>query len=177
MIPEIGLLTVTQIDWPTFRATMDKVLKLRPDEGINRLPVNLSDDAKILLNIAAYYGWKMNNPLDVLRRLPPIFMEYLSYSFFIACNNKVWEEFNPNSNLNIIRRELPECLLLITSGTLSIWYSTIVTNLERDWEYSHETRILFCKLMIAFEKRGLNFLFENYKKKVQKDYTWLLEKK
>lgn len=177
MIPEIGLLTVTQIDWPTFRATMDKVLSLRPDTDINRLPVDLSEDAKILLNIAAYYGWKIENPLGVLRRLPPMFMEYLSYSFFIACDNSTWEEFNPTSNLNIIKRELPECLLLITTGTLAAWYQTIITNLERDWQYTRETRLLFDKIMITFERRGLNYLFESYRKKVLEDHTFLLEKK
>lgn len=177
MIPEIGLLTVTKIDWPTFRATMDKALDLRPDIDLNSLPIELSEDAKYLLNLAVYYGWSIKNPLDMLRNLPSMVMKNLSYSFFIACDKETWEELNLDNTISIIKREVVGGYLLVTSGTLEAWYYAIVNNLERDREYSHKTRTLFCKLMIAFERRGLNFLFEKYVKKVQQDYTWLLEHK
>lgn len=178
MTPEIGLLSATQFNWPVFRATIDKSLNMRPDIDINKLPVDFSEDALVLLNIAAYYGWPIENPLNVLRDIPPLFMQYLQYSFFIACDHVTWSEFNPDSNIIIVSQELPECLLLIATGTLNNWYQSIVTNLGRDWEFSHETRFLFDKILITFEReRGLGFVFEKYKKKMQSDQTFLLEKK
>ena len=178
MSPEVGLLAVTAVNWPTFRATMDKALKLRPDIDINNIPLNLSNDALVLLNIAAFYGWSLNNPLNVLRNIPPGFMECLSYQFFIACDELTWDEFNPSSNITVIKRKLTDGILLIASGTLSGWYQTIVNNLGRDWSFQQNTRILFCKIMLTLEReRGLGIIFEKYKKRVQKDYTFLLERK
>jgi len=178
MTPEVGLLGVTQYNWPSFRATMDKVLNLRPDIDINSLPVDFSDDALILLNVAAYFGWNIKNPLAVLRNMQPMFMEYLSYQFFIACNKETWEEFNPN-NITTIKKDLPDgILLIIATGSLNAWYQTIVNNIARDWQFKHETRYLFDRIMLILEReRGLTFIFENYKKKMQQDYTFLLEKK
>jgi hypothetical protein len=173
MTPEISLLSVTNFDWPTFRGTVDKALNMRPDIDIGKLPINLSDDAKLLLNIAAFYGHSIDSPLYTLRYLPLEFMNYLSYTFFIACDTDTWEEFIFSNNLTIIRQDS----LILATGTLSKWYQTIVNNLNRDWEFKHDTRVLFCKLMIFFEKRGLGFLFETYIKKVQEDFTFLLEEK
>ena len=179
MTPEIGILAVTQYNWPSFRSTMDRTLNIRPDTDINSLPIAFSNDALILLNIAAYYGWDIKNPLFVLRNIPPLFMEFISYQFFIACNIETWEEFNP-SNIHVIKQSLPIAgsVLIIASGTLSAWYQSIICNLGRDWEYTHETRYLFCRIMLLLEReRGLAFIFEPYQKKMKSDYTFLLEKK
>ena len=177
MLPEIGLLGVTQYDWPTFRSTMAHALGKRPDLDINKLPIELSNDALILLNIAAFWGFDIKNPLDTLRNLPSYFKSYLSYQFFIACNKDTWDEIHITQGITFIEKTLPEGVLLLCSGSLDSWYSVIVNNLNRDWEYTHEARLIFCKLMVCFERRGLHFLFEDYKKKVLQDYTFLLEKK
>jgi hypothetical protein len=178
MNPEIGLLAVNRLNWPVFRDTLNRVLNKRPDTAINTIPIDFSDDAKVLLNIAAFFGWSLENPLGVLRTLPPLFMEFLTYQFFIACDQDTWEEFNPSSNITIIKQEIPDGLLIISTGTLNAWYQSIVCNLERNWKFRHDTRVLFCKLMLCFEReRGLRQLFEGYKKVVQPDQTFLLEKK
>ena len=77
MVPEVGLLSTTQFNWPSFRLTVNAALDLRPDSVLNNLPIEFSDDAKVLLNIAAYYGWDISNPFNVLRNCPLIFLEYL----------------------------------------------------------------------------------------------------
>jgi hypothetical protein len=178
MLPEIELLGVTNFNWTSFRGTMDMTLKLRPDVIINKFPIDLSDDAKVLLNVAAYYGWSIDNPLHTLRNIAPLFMDFLTYHFMIACDEYTWNEFNTSVNIQVIKREVDTGLLLLTTGTLYNWQQTILTNLLRDWEYSHNTRVLFDKLLLFFEReRGLGILFEGYRKKILQDQTFLLEKK
>lgn len=176
MTPEVIFLAGTKFNWPDFRATIDKALNLRPDIIINKVPVDFSDDAKVLLNIAAFYGWDITNPLNTLRHLPPMFLEYLSYQFFIACDQSALDQIHFNK-ITIIKNKIPDGYLILATGSLAAWFDTIVSNLGRDWEYETNTRILICKIMLLLEKRGLNVLFDKHRKKMQKDGTFLLESK
>jgi hypothetical protein len=172
MTPEVELLATNNFNWPSFRATVDKALKLRPDSIINKLPIQLSDDAKILLNIAAFYGHNINNPLDVLRKMPPLFMNFLSYTLMIGCDAKTWDNFH--AGVDAIRTGD----IIIATGTLAHWYQTITMNLSRDWDYDQNTLILFDKILLVFERKcGLAILFETYRKKLKSDGTFLLERK
>jgi hypothetical protein len=173
MLPDVGLIAANKIEWDAFRSTLDKVLKLRPEQSINSCPISFSEDAKYLLNIAAFYGWDIDKPLNVLRNVPPIFMSYLHYTLFIACDHNVYEEWT--CSMPIIKRNiLDDTYLLLVTGSLDQWYETIILNLNRDWEFKYETRVMLNKLMVFFERdRGLNHIFP--KKKVLPDHTWLLE--
>lgn len=173
MIPEVELLSAVSLRWPSFRATMDKALKLRPEYVINNLPIELSDDCIILLNIAAFYGWQINNPLSTLRNLPPLFMEYLHYTFMLACDEHTQNQIQFHNITTINNSDI-----IIATGSLDSWYQLIVNNLSRNWNYSFEAKVLLCKILLTFEReRGLKFIFESYKKKMQSDQTFLLEDK
>jgi len=173
MTPEIELLSVVEINWDTLRGTLDKVLSIRPDLVINKLPIELSQDAEVLLNIAAFYGWDISNPLSTLRSIPSFFMEFLHYSFIIGCDKEHWDILQTARVTEIINKDL-----IIVTGSLAAWHDTIILNLGRDWGYSYESIYLLDKLILILERsRGLNLIFEKYKKKLKPDYTFLLEKK
>ena len=172
MIPELHLISATSYDFKSLKATLDRVLKLRTDESY---PVNFSEDAQVLLNIALFFGWNMKNPLNILRHVPDLFMQYVSYTFMIACDIKTWDELQ-TVKLSIVSRELVDCHLFIVTGTLAHWFQTITLNIGRDWGYSFEAKFLIDKIVLILEReRGLKQLFENYNKKFQKDQTFLLE--
>ena len=170
--PEVELLSRSEFNWISFRATMDKALKLRPDIDINKLPIELSDDAKILLNIAIFFGYSSNDPVKLLRDIPPLFMNFLTYTFMIACDEDTWTEFH--ATIDAIRTGH----IVLATGTLAHWHQTIITNLSRNWNYSQNTLILYDKILLVFERQcGLRLIFEKYRKKLNADGTFLLEVK
>lgn len=175
MNPQVSLLATTEFNWVQFRATIDSALKLRPDTIINKIPIDFSNDAKLLLNIAAYYGWSIENPLNVLRNLPTLFMEFLSYQFFIACDHETWEEFNGSSKLVTIKQNVYDGLLVIATGSLATWFETITINLNKDKPLSTNTKMIYCQCQLLLERdRGLLSLFDKYRKQIQEDGTFLL---
>ena len=175
MDPQIELLSSVQINWPAFRATIDRAMNTRPDRVLSQYPVDFKDDAEFLLYLANVAGISIANPLNVLRTLPHGFLNYLHYTMMIACDGKTYNEFNSNTRLDIIVRQVDINYILLVTGPLAIWYDTIVLNLARDWKYSASTRLLIDKLLLLFDKQGLKELFANYNRKPLNDGTFLLE--
>ena len=170
MNAEIELLSVVKINWDSFRSTMDKYCQ-RPHLHKN---IELSEDAEYLLNIATFNNISYRDPLTLLRRYPHHLLEFLHYSFMVACPEPVYEDFNLKTRLGIITQKTPEkvCLSLVT-GSLSNWYTTIIYNLQ---EQSPITELID-RFYLAFEKRGLVYLFEKYNKRITKEGLFLLEKR
>jgi hypothetical protein len=168
MVPEVALLSAIQINWPSFRSTMDKSLELRPESVINRLPIKLSDDAVFLLNLIAFHGLSISSPLLALKYSVPLVTDYLHYTFMIACE-EIDIQFN---NITIMRNGN----IIIATGPLTAWYHFIVNNLNKNYKITNEERILVGKLLLILEReRGLGVLFEKHRKKLQPDGTFLLE--
>lgn len=175
MTPEVELLSNVQYSWISFRATLDKVAGVRPGETINRLPIELSEDAKVLLYVCALAGQSIDQPIRVLELIPQQYMGFLHYSFLIACDRETWNEFQMCTRAQTMVTECLDYYFVVASGTLDVWYNTIITHLGRDWGYCFGTRILIGKIMVTLERRGLQAVFNRYRKKMLKDNSFLLE--
>ena len=155
MTPQIELLSSVKINWPAFRATIDKALNERPDRILAQYPVAFSDDAEFLLYLASLNGISINNPLDVLRTLPHDMLAYLHYTVMVACDVETCKQFSESTRLNIITKQKDIVYILLVTGPMTLWFDTIVLNLTRDWKYAKSTRFLIDKLLLLFEKQGL----------------------
>ena len=177
MNPQVEILSAIQIDWPSFKATLDKALNERPDRILAQYPVPIKEDAEYLLYIASLVGIPIHNPLDTLRNLPHNLLDFLHYTMLIACGELTYKEFLSCTRLNIVAKQVDLAHILLVAGPMTMWYDTVIFNLSKDWKYSVDTRILIDKILLTFEKRGLKELFANFNRKPLKDGTFLLEHK
>lgn len=177
MNPEVELLSAVQVNWPSFKSTLDKGLDERHDRILAQCPVPISEDAEFLLYLAALTGIPVNNPLDVLRTLPHEMMDYLHYTFMVACDEQTCNEFMFSTKLQVITKKRDEICFMLVAGPFTDWFNTIVLNLAKKRRYTTYTRVLINKFLILFERRGLQEVFNNYAKKPKGDGTFYLELK
>ena len=177
MNPEVEILSAVQVNWPSFKSTLDKGLGERHDRILAQCPVPITEDAEFLLYLAALQDISLSNPLNVLRTLPHELMEYLHYTFMVVCDEQTYLEFRQGTNLQIVVKKKDEMYFLLVAGPLTQWFRTIVLNLTRSRKYTTLTRVLIDKFLLILEKRGLKEVFSNYIKKPEKDGTFYLEQK
>lgn len=177
MGPQIEILTSVKVNWPSFKATIEKALGERPDRVLAQYPVTFTEDAEYLLYLADLSGISIKNPLDVLRNIPHNLLEYLHYTMMIACSDRTYKEFATNTRLNIISKQVDVTHILLVAGPMALWYDTIVFNLAKDWKYTADTRLLIDKILLTFDKQGLKELFAKFNRRPMKDGTFLLERK
>jgi len=169
MNAEIELLSATQINWDSLRSTMDKAINIRVPSS----SINFSEDAEYLLNIALFNKIQYKDPLTLLRKYPHHLLKFLHYSFMVACSETTYMQFSYATSLDIIPCKVGDVSLLLVAGTLDEWYNTIIYNLQERCTIT----FLIDKFLIAFEKRGLGYLFERYSKVPLKEGIFLLEKR
>ncbi len=127
--------------------------------------LDVSADAELLLYFGMLAGYPVDNYAKFLRTCPQDIMEMLHYSFMIEGDAPTLYHV---SRCLIISKEK----ILVVTGTLDLWFSTIIRGLNKP----NESNLIFNQLYAAFCRRGLNLIFDNYRKVVNKD-TFLLEKK
>lgn len=168
--PQIKLLSCVKIDWKEFNTTVSHLDK-RPDRELSQYPVSFTDDTKYLLYLANLNGISLNNPTSVLNNLPNELLEYLHYTFMVACDRETYVKFAESSRLQIVPVETGDMYLLLVAGTFFTWYNTITLSLLR------KESLLINKFLIHFEQNGLKEIFSKYKKVIQINGTFLLEHK
>jgi len=177
MDPQVEIISRAAINWPSFKATMNKVLDSRPDYILGS-QVTVKEDPELLLYLAAMFGISIKNNMQALREIPHHLLEFLHYTFMVACNDRSFNEFTRATRLSIVvNATLPDVNFVLVTGTLATWYNTITLNLAKDWKYSPDTRLLINKILLLFERQGLGPLFDNYEKSMCKDGTFFLKKR
>jgi hypothetical protein len=175
----IEIVSRSKIEWPLLRKTISDATGLQPSSSIRQSHVKFSDAAEALI-FGAYLILDITDedPHDVLLNLPRECLEYLHYTFLIACSRDTVDDLREKTNANYIMLDVGSSYCVLGTGPLSVWYDAITLNLtypRMSWKGFHGTRLLLNKMLYLFEKEGLQALFSKYNKKQLPDKTFLLE--
>jgi hypothetical protein len=181
MNPEILPVTSTQIDWPNLRKSVANATGIRPSDIIAQSPVKFSEKAEFLLFTAyLYLDSTEENPHTLLLNLPRECLEFLHYTFIIACGPDTINDLREKTRAHYTMTDLGKGYCVLGTGPLSVWFDAITLNLIHPYMNTkgyYSTRIIFDKLMLFFEKEGLSAIFSKYIKKSLPDKTFLLGNK
>jgi hypothetical protein len=181
MNPEIIPVSRVKVDWPTLRKNVSQATGLRPSDRIAQSPVKFTEAAEYLLFAAyLYLDITEDDPHRVLLNLPRECLDFLHYSFLIACERSIIEDLREKTRAHYTMTDVGRGYCVLGTGPLSVWYDAVVLNLTHPQlalKGMGPTRVLFNKLMLFFEKEGLQALFRDTAKKQLPDKTFLLEHK
>lgn len=165
-----------KVEWPVLRKTISQVTGLQPSSMIDQCPVNFSPNAEFLL-FAAYLilNSTEEDPHNLLINLPREAMDFLHYTFLIACNTDTAVDLREKTRAHYTMMEIERGYCVLGTGPLSVWFDAIVLNLTHPRTMIGSTRILFDKMMLLLEKEGLHAIFSKFNKKTLEDKTFLLE--
>lgn len=179
MIPSVTLISRTQVEWPTLKGTVAKVVGYSPASIFDQYPVKLSEQAQYLVYAACLHLDTPNiDPLHILRHLPHEMLDFLHYSFLIGCTDEVMRDLREKTRAHLSIVDLGKGYCILGTGPLGVWYDAIVLNLTHPQlalKSLNNTRILLDKIMLLFEREGLQHVFYPYTKKTLPDKTFLLE--
>lgn len=173
MIPELLPVTSVKVNWPVLRKTVSQVTGLQPSSQVASSPIQFSEPAEFLL-FAAYLSNITGDPHNVLLTLPRECMNFLHYTFLIACDEDTTRDLRERTRAHYTMTDVRNGYCILGTGPLSVWHDAVVLNLTHPRSLVAGTRILLDKLLLFFEREGLHALFPN--KKSLEDGTFLLEK-
>lgn len=178
MNPEVILISRVEVDWPTLRKNISVVLNRSPSDFIAQSPVKFTPAAEYLI-FAAYlkYEFKNKDPLQILRTLPHEILNFLHYSFLVACDKETYENIRDYTGIIWCPIKVYDNYCILGTGSLFDWWYYITLHLSQSINYSREYRIFLDKVLLLLEKEGLRELFNDYSKKALPDKTFLLEQK
>lgn len=181
MQPEIISVSRVKVDWPLLRKAVSQATGLRPSDRIAQSPVKFTEAAEYLLFAAyLYLDVSEDDPHKILLNLPRECLDFLHYSFLIACDRDVIEDLREKTRAHYTMTDVGRGYCVLGTGPLSVWHDAIVLNLTHptaNLKGFQGTRLLLNKLMLFFEKEGLQALFRDTTKKQLPDKTFLLEHK
>lgn len=181
MVPEIIPVSRVKVDWPLLRKTASQATGLRPSGRIAQSPVKFSEAAEYLLFAAyLYLDTQEDDPHRILLNLPRECLDFLHYSFMIACGPDTVNDLREKTRAHYTMTDMGRGYCVLGTGPLSVWYDAVVLNLthpQMAFKSMANTRLLLDKLMLFFEKEGLQALFRDTTKKQLPDKTFLLERK
>lgn len=164
----------TRVEWPVLRKTVSQATGFQPSSRIAQCPVSFSEQAEYLL-FAAYLILDITeeDPHNLLLNLPREAMDFLHYTFLIACDADTASDLREKTRAHYTMTDLGRGYCILGTGPLSVWYDAIMLNLTQPRAAWKETRLLLNKMLLLFEKEGLQALFPH--KNVLPDKTFLLE--
>ena len=178
MIPEIITVSHTVVDWPMLKKNVSAALGQSPFRASDQCPVPLSEAAELLICVAIMKHSFTGDALSILRSMPLDCMEYLHYTFLIACDEKAYVALLNLSNITFTTQRVNDNVYCILgTGPLSAWFLYTTLTLSSKFLENTNYRVLFDKLLILLEQEGLGELFNDYKKISLQDKTFKLEHK
>jgi hypothetical protein len=142
--------------------------------SIASYPVDLTDDAKLLMYVAGLDGLDITDPLRTLSDLPSHIMRVLNYTFAIACDDLTYDVLAKKLP-PAIRYNLPSGVLMITTATLDVWYGLLTSILTGTWTLSTGEIKILDQILLLLESRGLTHVFKKFRKVKHGTQTFLLE--
>lgn len=179
MDPQLLTVARTKVDWPDLRKNVSQVTGLQPSARIAQSPVKISEAAETVL-FPAYMLLDVTDkePHNLLLELPRECMDFLHYTFLIACDRDVVEDLREKTRAHYTMTDVGRGYCVLGTGPLSVWYDAVVLNLthpQMAYKAMRSARVFFDSLMLLLEKEGLQALFSKYSKKSLQDKTFLLE--
>lgn len=150
-------------------------IKYNPLKGVDALKRDLTDHAKFLAGIAGIANQQDTQyPLAAIRNARTI-LEHLHFGFIVHCDQATLLGIREKSELTVTSRSEAGTWIAVVSGSLAK-YKAAATEVCIPTS-PFEIRYLFDELVMFFEKIGLQDIFFDYRKVIQRDGSFLLEHK
>jgi len=155
----------THIDWQAYMSFCKEVNGHSPTRKLDQSDTKLIEQLAFVVSLSELAN-KDHTPVNALKNCQ-VFMDYISLSF-------IFYKSNLDSHGNLHKFEFLNQIILL-SGTLREWKDTIIVSLIPQAKKEH--REAYGKVLLYMEINGYRLLFNNYKKIMQEDGTFILENK
>jgi len=163
-------LLIPNIAWNSYLEAVLEHSGHSPTISIDNSTIKLADFAKYIISIDEFQNGTdaSVSALETLRNeTNPL--SHLFFSFLIVSSKVSIFKIMESTDLSVISRKGK---ISVISGTLFQWRNALISQ-----QKSKETRLIFNQCLSFFAKMGLSNIFDNYRKCVLKDNTFLLEYK
>lgn len=165
----------TSIDWSNLIKSTNESLGRSITKSLDRHHIK---PATLSAFIAALGELKKpdSDPIDMIRN-PGALARHVSYSVLLAADKRVIIELIESSSLSILSTgtNVRQIRLAYISGTLEQWFVSIINGCSS--LSSKELRLFYDHCLIFIEKDGFAQLWSDYRRVVQPDKTFLLERR
>lgn len=163
-------LLIPNIAWEVYLQTILESSGHSPTSSIDNSTIKLADFAKYIVSLDEFQNGidASVDALEILRNeTNPL--NHLFFSFLIVSSKASIFKIMESTDLSVISRKGK---ISVISGTLFQWRNALISQ-----QKSKETRLIFNQCLSFFAKMGLSNIFDNYRKCILKDNTFLLEYK
>ncbi len=161
-------LLIPNIAWETYLEAILEHSGHSPTHNVDNSTIKLADFAKYIISLDEFQNDSSTNALDTLRN-DTVPLYHLFFSFLIISSKASIFNIMESTDLSIVSKKGK---ISVISGTLFQWRNALISQSK-----SKEVRLIFNQCLSFFAKFGLGNIFDNYRKCVLKDDTFLLEYK
>ena len=174
MDPEIIPIIEPNIHWHELLDNFSELAGKKLTAADDLSPIDLEEPAQALVALYSIRAMP-SDPLNVLRSCLPFVGQYLSYAFLVVASKETLQILQAYTQLDILHTEAKEFNVGVISAHLQSWHTAIThcTSQVND----RETRLIFNKIMLWFEEKGLGNIFDRWVKIDMGDDSFKLEVK
>ena len=169
----VSLIHSPQINHTTLNTVLTKVHGISPSAVLDRSNRNFSDDARALIQLACADS-PHSNAVKAIQNSHAV-QGHLHYTFLVLTSPGAFEEIlllNTGLTLTLTHHDFDRPVFIV-SGSLAQW--RIAISVGCNDSASTESREVFNKLHLQFERLGLGDIWASYTRTSQKDGTFRLD--
>jgi len=159
-------LAITQVSWQTFIQVCQETLGFSPTRGLDKQGLSVEKPSAFLACLDLE-----NKPLDNLRNRLSLTFEHFSVSFIIKGNEKLLKQIAFLGTLHIVHKQQNDDFLIIVSGTMDKWYSTVLRACQE--HRPKELRWVFNVIFAFFKDAGFGDVWHGKERKTLPDNTFV----
>lgn len=174
MIPEVEIITGTQIDWKIYLQKTNEKLGRSLTRNLDSKNLPVQTLASFIATLDSLKN-ESSDPINAVREAGGI-LEHLHFGFLINTTTASILEIIERTGLRTISKVIDKSkALAIASGTLLNWYIAIIHGCNAN--RSFECRVVFNKCLLLFERQGLGEVWGLFCKEQLKDKSFTLQSK
>jgi hypothetical protein len=169
-------ISMTQVDWPSYLRFCIDTTGRSISRDLDAANVELKGPFAFIASLSSFKGDSIH-PNNAVRGAG-FLLRHFSFGFLVTCTESCRADIQSVSELSIdqgYHKDIGGEQLYLMSGTLFQWRSTIIENLSKP-NCNSEIREVLNKVILLLEQAGLVDLFSTFKKRAQRDDTFILER-
>lgn len=173
MAAEVILIHRPAVDHVALKALTTKIVNRNPEAIMDSANRQFTDDAKALIRLLSFSVPEVSNSLDALRTSQSV-QPLLHYAFLVLATPGIFDEvvlMNTGLDYALVNGDF-EKPIFVLGGSLAVWRNAVLTGCSD--ATTPDTRQLFNKLSLQFDRLGLSEVWHGYKRTPQKDGGFLL---
>lgn len=173
MAAEVVLIHRPAVDHAALKSLTQKIVNRNPEAILDAANRQFTDDAKALIRLLSFAVPEANNSLDALRTSQSV-QTLLHYTFLVLATPGIFDEvvlLNTGLDYALVDGDFNKPIFVL-GGALDVWRNAILTGCSET--PTPDTRQLFNKLSLQFDRLGLSEVWHGYKRTPQKDGGFLM---